>query len=193
MSEDRDSLPEFAPSEVAADPVVELSDEVFGELDKRVRGRNEGGGAVIWRRDMQRWLPIHSSLGLRPSRPVGHDYVAGAASASDTDDGLMDDEKIGTDWISAADMSSDDQDYEMRFPVLQTLLSEKRVDVKKPGPHFDRPVSSFASASILLAHRLDPYLLIGSAFLLTFSPSPIRRRTNPRSSCRTRVSPDQDF
>lgn len=149
--------PHFASSGTGAHG---LSEDGFVDLDEPVHGPNHGGGgggggAVIWRRDMQRWMPMPSSLGTRvqSARATGPDYVAGAAPAADTDDGgLVDEEKIATDWIGAADMSSDEQDYDLRFPVLQSLLSEKRVDVKKPGPHFDRQVSSFTSPDRPFVH-----------------------------------------
>lgn len=143
--DDSQSLPDFGPLETADDQTDGLVDDVLGvpndgEGDQR---RPVGGGPVIsWRRNRQRWLrPSPGTSHQAPSFLSASDDYA-AASTGDADDGL--EPKVGREWMSAPDVSSDDQDYDLKFPVLQSVMSEKRIDVKKPGPHFDRRVSSFA-------------------------------------------------
>lgn len=139
--DDADDDAGAGPSESQGDQADDVTfGRTFRELDRRGRQKDGGDRSIVsWTRDFERWQPIAGSPDAGQSFPTSiDDYDRGDRVAGD---GVVDEEKV-QDWISAPDILADDQDYDLQFPALKFLLSEKRVDVRKPGPHFDRMVST---------------------------------------------------
>ena len=157
----------------------EMADEVLARAAGPRLDQTSDGDLISWQRDWQRWQPMakQSSSPLLSQSLLPDDVDIGdvisqmEARGKIADEGLADGYDVRQDWVGPTDMlSSDDQDYDLRLPVLKSLLSEKRVDVKKPGPHFDRLVSCEMPPPPVMLFQLLLYNLRDSFYRLPRIP-----------------------